>query len=49
MEQYLAFQYGLFNDDVDLFFMTGGAGSGKTLLSYVSVIDQVLWYDASNC
>jgi len=47
MEQYLAFQYGLFNDDVELFFMTGGAGSGKTLLSYVSVIDQVLWYDSS--
>jgi hypothetical protein len=46
MEQYLAFQYGLLNPDVNLFFLCGSQGSGKTLLSYVSSIDLVLWYDA---
>ncbi|MGV8162871.1 MAG: PhoH family protein [Candidatus Nanoarchaeia archaeon] len=45
MEQYLAFQYGLLNPDVSLFFLTGTQGSGKTLLSYVAAIDQILWYD----
>lgn len=46
MEQYLALQYGLLNPNVSLFFLCGSQGSGKTLLSYVSSIDMVLWYDA---
>ncbi|MFP4403102.1 MAG: PhoH family protein [Candidatus Woesearchaeota archaeon] len=47
MEQYLALQYGLFDEDVTTFFLTGSQGSGKTLLSYVAAIDQVLWYDSN--
>lgn len=47
MEQYLAFQYGLLNPDVSLFVLCGSQGSGKTLLSYVAAIDQVLWYEKS--
>jgi hypothetical protein len=46
MEQYLALQYGLLNPFVRTFFLTGSQGSGKTLLSYVAAIDQVLWYDS---
>jgi PhoH-like ATPase len=46
MEQYLALQYGLFNPNVELFFLTGSQGSGKTLLSYVSAIDLILEYDS---
>ncbi len=45
MEQYLSMQYGLLNADVTLFFLCGSQGSGKTLLSYVCAVDQVLWYD----
>ena len=45
MEQYLAMQYGLLNNDVSLFFLTGAQGSGKTLLSYVCAVDQILWYE----
>lgn len=48
MEQYLALQYGLINPDTRLFFLCGMQGSGKTLLSYVSAIDQVLHYDKEN-
>lgn len=44
MEQYLAFQYGLLNPDVRLFFLCGRAGSGKTILSYATAIDSVLIY-----
>lgn len=47
MEQYLAFQYGLLNQDVSVFFLCGGQGSGKTLLSYAAAVDQVLWYDSN--
>lgn len=43
--QHLALQYGLFNPEVDLIFLCGGAGSGKTILSYVAGLDQVLWYN----
>lgn len=46
MEQYLAMQYGLLNPNIQLFFLCGSQGSGKTLLSYVSAVDNVLWYDA---
>ncbi len=45
MEQYIAMQYGLMNNDVTLSFLCGSQGSGKTLLSYVCAVDQVLWYD----
>lgn len=45
MEQYLATQYGLLNRDVSMVFMTGKAGSGKTILSYAAGIDSVLIYD----
>ncbi|EKD52520.1 MAG: hypothetical protein ACD_62C00002G0012 [uncultured bacterium] len=45
MEQYLALQYGLFDPNISLFALCGTQGSGKTLLSYVSSIDLVLWYD----
>jgi len=44
MEQYIAFQYGLLNPDVQLFFLCGSQGSGKTLLTYVAAVDQVLFY-----
>ena len=46
MEQYLALQYGLLNPKIELCFLCGSQGSGKTLLSYVSAIDQILWYTA---
>ena len=45
MEQYLALQYGLLNDDVSVFFLCGKAGSGKTLLTYAAAVDSVLVYD----
>lgn len=44
MEQYIAMQYCLLNPDVSLGFICGGPGTGKTLLSYASAVDQVLWY-----
>jgi hypothetical protein len=45
MEQYLALQYGLFNPDVELLFLPGTQGSGKTILTYVAAVDQVLHYN----
>jgi predicted ribonuclease YlaK len=45
MEQYLALQHGLLNPDVSLFFLCGSQGSGKTLLSYVAAVNQVLWFN----
>ena len=47
MEQYIAMQYGLLNPDVELVFVCGGAGSGKTVLSYATAVDQVLCYPKS--
>lgn len=46
MEQMLAFQYGLLNPDVELFFLCGSQGSGKTLLSYVAAVEQILNHNA---
>ncbi len=46
MGQYMALQDGLLNPDVELLFLTGSQGSGKTLLSYVAAADQTLWWDA---
>ncbi|RLE47881.1 hypothetical protein DRJ25_01285 [Candidatus Woesearchaeota archaeon] len=45
MEQYIALEYGLMNKNVELFFLCGAQGSGKTLLAYVAAIDQILHYD----
>lgn len=45
MEQYLAFQYGLLDPEVSLFFLCGMQGCGKTLLAYVAAVDQILWYE----
>jgi predicted ribonuclease YlaK len=45
MDQYLALQYGLFNPDIEIFFLCGSQGSGKTLLSYVAAVDLILHYD----
>ncbi|MDO8656916.1 MAG: PhoH family protein, partial [Nanoarchaeota archaeon] len=45
MEQYLALQYGLLNQDISLFFLCGSQGCGKTLLAYVTSVDLILWYD----
>ncbi len=45
MEQYIAFQHMFYNQDVEVVFLTGYAGSGKTLLSYAAAIDHVLQYD----
>ncbi|MFC1741016.1 PhoH family protein [Nanoarchaeota archaeon] len=45
MEQYLAMQYGLLNPNVDLFFLCGSKGSGKTLMTYACVLDLLLHYD----
>jgi len=44
MEQYIAMQHFMMSNDVSLLFLCGKRGSGKTLLSYVSAIDSVLWY-----
>jgi predicted ribonuclease YlaK len=44
-EQYLVSQYGILNRDVEIAFISGVAGSGKTLLSYVLGVDQILLYD----
>jgi len=45
IEQYIALQYGLYNPDITILFLCGGQGSGKTLLSHVATIDQLLYYD----
>jgi PhoH-like ATPase len=46
-EQFLAVQYGLFNPDIDLVFICGGHGSGKTLLSYTCAVAEISDYQAS--
>ncbi len=45
MEQYIALQYGLLNPDVTLFFISGAQGSGKTIISYVAAMEQILSYN----
>lgn len=45
IEQYLALQYGLYNPNVDLLFLCGKQGSGKTILAYAAAIDKILSYD----
>ncbi|MFT4312579.1 MAG: PhoH family protein [Candidatus Woesearchaeota archaeon] len=44
-EQYLAMQYALLDPDVRVVILSGVAGSGKTLLSYVAGLDQTLIHD----
>ncbi|MBI2573016.1 PhoH family protein [Candidatus Woesearchaeota archaeon] len=41
-EQFLAFQYALLDPDISLVFLCGGAGCGKTVLSYVAAMDQIM-------
>ncbi|MFH1770054.1 MAG: PhoH family protein [archaeon] len=45
MEQYIAFQYGLLNPNVNLSFICGGHSSGKTLLALATALDLTLWYN----
>ena len=45
MEQYLALQYGILNPNVELFFICGGQGSGKTILSYPGAVELILKYN----
>lgn len=40
-DQFLALEHLLLNDDITLVFITGGHGSGKTLLSYVAALDGI--------
>ena len=40
--QYLALEHALLNPDVGIAFISGAAGSGKTILSYAAALDQVL-------
>lgn len=47
MTQYIALQYGLLNPDVSLMFLVGGAGSGKTILSYAAAMYQRLEFTES--
>jgi len=45
MEQYLALQHCIFNQEVSTFFLSGSQGSGKTLLSYAAAMDLILCYN----
>ena len=45
IEQYIAMQYLLLNPEISIAFITGRTGSGKTVLTYPCIIDQILWYD----
>lgn len=42
-EQYLAAQYGIFNPNMQIAFISGGASSGKTILGYVYGVEQILF------
>lgn len=42
VEQYLALHEVLLNDDVNIAFITGEQGSGKTLLTYIAAVWQLL-------
>lgn len=44
-EQYLALEYGALNPEISLLFLTGGSGTGKTVLAYASAVAQILLYD----
>lgn len=44
IEQYLAVQYGILNPDVELAFICGAQGSGKTIISYSAAVDLILTY-----
>ncbi|MFH1511692.1 MAG: PhoH family protein [Candidatus Woesearchaeota archaeon] len=44
MEQYIAMQYAMVSPDISLVILAGSHGSGKTLLSYVSAVDSILFY-----
>ncbi|MBT3691467.1 hypothetical protein HOD75_04065 [archaeon] len=44
MEQYLAMQHILLNPDVEIAFISGSQGSGKTLITYAAIINQIMDY-----
>ena len=48
LEQYVSLENGILNPDCEMFFLTGGAGSGKTVLSYVGAVYQTLWKKKMN-
>jgi len=43
-EQFLAVQYGLLNPDVEVSFICGSQGSGKTILAYTSAVSLICDY-----
>ncbi|MFH2020437.1 MAG: PhoH family protein, partial [archaeon] len=43
MEQYLALKYAILNREVSLGFIAGSQGSGKTLLSYIGAVKQIVY------
>ncbi len=45
LEQFVTLQHGLYSRNVDLLFICGKQGSGKTLLAYAAAVDKVLHYD----
>lgn len=45
MEQFIAVQYGILDNDITTAFITGSQGSGKTLLAYLGAMSQVLHWD----
>lgn len=48
MEQFFALKYGILDPTVQVTFIAGGQGSGKTILAYAGAVDQVLfWPDNS--
>lgn len=47
MEQYIAMQYGIFDPAIELLFLCGKQGSGKTVVAY-SAIDLILDYNNGN-
>ena len=44
IDQYLAVQYGILNPNVEIAFICGGIGSGKTILSYSAGLELILKY-----
>jgi predicted ribonuclease YlaK len=48
MEQYLAMQHLLFNPHIETAFISGGAGSGKTLLAYAAAVSQIIEYSTGD-
>lgn len=45
MEQYLAVQHGILNQNNEIVFLTGSQGSGKTILGYTTSVALILKYN----